>query len=121
MAKKVILILGHPSQNSLCNALIDSCQKGAESSDAICKSIVISELNFNSNLSEGYKNREALSLEDDVLNSQQLITWADHIVMADPTWRGSMPALQKALSTGYSYQDLPSNIIRKKTFRKTYY
>lgn len=95
MAKKVLLILGHPSQESLCNALLNAYKKGAENSDAVCKTLIISALNFNPNLSTGYKNREAMPLEDDVLHSQQLINWADHIVMAYPTWWGSMPALTK--------------------------
>jgi putative NADPH-quinone reductase len=95
MAKNVLLILGHPIQSSLCKALLDSYQKGAENSGAVCKTIIISELKFNLNLSTGYKNREAMLLEDDILHSQKLIQWADHIVMSYPTWWGSMPALTK--------------------------
>jgi NAD(P)H dehydrogenase (quinone) len=83
MAKKVLLILDHPSQSSLCKALLNSYQKGAESSGAVCQSIIISELNFNGNLSEGYKNREAISLDDDVLYPQRFIKW------------GNIPALTK--------------------------
>jgi putative NADPH-quinone reductase len=95
MAKKVLFILGHPSQESFCKALLDAYQKGAESSNAIGKSIIISDLTFNINLSEGYKDREGMPLEDDIIQSQQLIKWADHVVMAYPTWWGSMPALTK--------------------------
>ena len=36
-----------------------------------------------------------MALEEDIMHSQQLIKWADHIVMAYPTWWGSMPALAK--------------------------
>jgi NAD(P)H dehydrogenase (quinone) len=95
MSKNVLFILGHPSQNSFCKALLDAYQKGAETFGAICQSICISKLNFNGNLADGYKNRDIISLEDDVVKSQQLIKWADHILMAYPTWWGSMPALTK--------------------------
>ena len=37
MAKNILLILGHPSENSFNNALLDAYKKGAESAGAICK------------------------------------------------------------------------------------
>jgi len=95
MAKNILLLHGHPYQESLCKALLSAYQKGAESSGVVCKTLIISELNFNPNLSADYKNREAMPLEEDILHSQQLIQWADHLVMAYPTWWGSMPALTK--------------------------
>lgn len=95
MTKKILLLLGHPSQQSFSRALLDAYKKGAENSGALCKTLVISELDFNPNLAEGYKNREAMPLEEDLLKSQQLIQWADHIVLAYPTWWGSLPALTK--------------------------
>lgn len=120
MAKKVLFILGHPSQESFCRALLDTYQKGAESSNAICKSIIISDLKFNINLSEGYKNREGMVLEEDIIHSQQLIKWADHVVMVYPTWWGSMPALTKGLLTEFFYQGLPSNIIKENLSPKSF-
>ena len=95
MTKKVLLILGHPSEKSFSKALLDAYQKGAAYSGARCETIIISQLDFSENLSEGYKNREAMTLEKDIIVSQQLINWADHIVIAYPTWWGSMPALTK--------------------------
>ncbi len=127
MAKNVLLILGHPIQNSLCKALLDAYHKGAENSGANCKTIIISELNFNFNLSSGYKNREAMLLEDDVLHSQKLIHWADHIVMAYPTWWGSMPALSKGFIDrvflpGFAFKhhkgkDFPERLLKGKSIR----
>lgn len=95
MAKKILLILGHPSENSFCKALLDAYQKGAESAGAICKTIYVSRLNFDVNLSDGYKTGEAMQLEKDLIASQELIQWADHVVMAYPNWWGFMPALAK--------------------------
>lgn len=95
MAKKILLILGHPSENSFCNALLKAYQKGAENAGAICKTIYISRLRFNVNLADGYKPGETPQLEEDLLTAQQLITWADHVVMAYPNWWGFMPAVTK--------------------------
>lgn len=95
MAKKILLVLGHPSESSLCNALLEAYQKGAENVGAICKTIYISRLKFDINLSDGYKSGDAMQLEADLIESQQLISWADHIVLAYPNWWGFMPAITK--------------------------
>lgn len=95
MAKNILLILGHPSENSFCNALLDAYKKDAKSTGGNCKTIYVSKLNFNVNLSDGYKTGEAMQLEEDLVSSQQLLTWADHIVMAYPNWWGFMPAITK--------------------------
>ncbi|MBO9201800.1 MULTISPECIES: NAD(P)H-dependent oxidoreductase [Niastella] len=95
MAKNILLILGHPSENSFCNALLNAYQKGAEMAGAICKTIYLSRLNFNVNLADGYKTGTAMQLEEDLAASQQLITWADHIVLIYPNWWGFMPAITK--------------------------
>ncbi len=93
--KNILLILGHPSKNSFCNALLDAYKKGAESEGATVKTIYISDLTFNVNLSDGYKNGDAMTLEEDLIESQELIRWADHVVMAFPNWWGFMPAITK--------------------------
>ena len=95
MAKNILLILGHPSENSFCKALLDAYKTGAETAGANCKTLYLSKLNFNVNLSDGYKTGEAMQLEDDLIASQQLIQWADHVVMAYPNWWGFMPAIAK--------------------------
>jgi len=95
MKKNILLILGHPSENSFCKALIDAYTRGAEQAGANCKIIYVSRLNFNVNLADGYKTGEAMHLEEDLAESQQLIQWADHVVMAYPNWWGFMPAITK--------------------------
>ncbi len=95
MEKKILLILGHPSKKSFCDALLTAYQKGAENAGAVCKTLYVSDLDFNVNLSDGYKTGEAMQLEEDLASSQQLIQWTDHIVMAYPNWWGFMPAITK--------------------------
>ena len=95
MARNILLILGHPSENSFCKALLGAYQNGAERAGADCRIITISKLNFDVNLSDGYRTGEAKQLEDDLITAQQLIQWADHVVMAYPNWWGFMPAITK--------------------------
>lgn len=95
MKKNILLILGHPSENSFCNVLLSAYQKGAESSGATCKTLFISRLNFDVNLADGYKTNEVMELESDLTAAQQLLKWADHVVMAYPNWWGFMPAITK--------------------------
>lgn len=95
MTRNIVLILGHPSESSFCKALLEAYQNGAERSGAVCRTINISKLNFDVNLSDGYRTGEAKQLEDDLIESQQLLQWADHVVMAYPNWWGFMPAITK--------------------------
>jgi putative NADPH-quinone reductase len=127
MAKKILLILGHPSENSFCNALLDAYRKAAESAGAICQTIYISRLKFDVNLADGYKTGEAMQLEDDLVASQELIQWADHVVMAYPNWWGFMPALAKGfidriLLPGFAFKHhsgkiFPDKLLKGKSLR----
>lgn len=127
MEKNILLILGHPSENSFCNALLDAYQNGAESSGANCKMIYISRLNFDVNLSDGYKNGEAMQLENDLIESQQLIKWADHVVLAYPNWWGFMPAITKGFIDriflpgfafkNHSGKNFPEKLLKGKSMR----
>ncbi|WP_428664375.1 NAD(P)H-dependent oxidoreductase [Runella sp.] len=127
MAKNILLILGHPSENSFCNALLDAYQKGAESTGGNCKIIYVSKLNFNANLSDGYKTGEAIPLEEDLIASQQLLTWADHVVIAYPNWWGFMPAITKGFIDrvflpGFAFQHhsgkiFPEKLLKGKSMR----
>ncbi|MCK4890256.1 MAG: NAD(P)H-dependent oxidoreductase, partial [Candidatus Aminicenantes bacterium] len=58
-------------------------------------------------LNDGYK--ELPELEPDLKKSQELIMWADHLVIFNPTWWATPPALFKAFSEraflpGFAYQ-----------------
>ncbi|WAC12474.1 NAD(P)H-dependent oxidoreductase [Dyadobacter pollutisoli] len=127
MEKNILLILGHPSENSYCKALLDAYQSGAESAGANCKTMYISRLNFDVNLSGGYKNGEVMQLEEDLINSQMLIQWADHVVLAYPNWWGFMPAITKGFIDriflpgfafkNHSGKNFPEKLLRGKSMR----
>ncbi|MEI9946755.1 MAG: NAD(P)H-dependent oxidoreductase [Chitinophagaceae bacterium] len=127
MTKNILLILGHPSKNSFNKALLDAYQTGAESSGANCKTIYISDLNFDVNLADGYKTGKADQLEEDLVTAQQLFQWADHVVMAFPNWWGAMPAITKGFIDrlflpgfafkNHSGQTFPEKLLKGKSMR----
>lgn len=122
MAKNILFILGHPSENSFCNALLDAYKKGAESTGANCKTIYISRLKFDVNLADGYKNGESIQLEEDLVAAQQLIQWADHVVMAYPNWWGFMPAITKGfmdrvMLPGFAFKHQSGKIFPEKLLK----
>jgi len=127
MAKNILLILGHPSQKSFNKALLDAYQKGAESAGATCKTIYISDLNFDVNLADGYKTGKADQLEEDLVSAQKLFQWADHVVMAFPNWWGAMPAIAKGFIDrvflpGFAFKNhsgktFPEQLLKGKSMR----
>lgn len=93
MSKKILLILGHPSSDSLCAHLADAYASGATQAGCQVKQIRLGDLRFDPTLHEGYKRIQPL--EDDLVKAQEAITWAEHLVFVYPTWWGAMPALLK--------------------------
>ena len=93
MKKQILLINGHPDKESFCFAIADTYKKGVLNSDALLKEINIRDLRFNPNLEFGYKKRT--ELEPDLLEAQEKIKWANHIVWIYPVWWGSYPAILK--------------------------
>ena len=91
--KKILIINGHPDKESFNFGLSESYKKGVEKSDAEIKEINIRELNFNPNLQFGYRKRT--ELEPDLLEAQDKLKWADHLVWIYPVWWGSVPAIMK--------------------------
>lgn len=91
--KKILIISGHPDKESFNFGLSDAYKKGAINSNAEVREIKIRELEFNPNLQFGYRKRT--ELEPDLLNAQELIKWADHLVWIYPVWWGSVPAIMK--------------------------
>lgn len=90
---KILIINGHPDKESYNHALAASYKIGALNSGAEVKEIIICDLEFNPNLEFGYRKRT--ELEPDLLNAQEIIKWADHIVWVYPVWWGSVPAIMK--------------------------
>ncbi|MFS0725608.1 NAD(P)H-dependent oxidoreductase [Paenibacillus sp. 1P07SE] len=93
MKSKIAIITGHPDPQSYCAALSAAYGKGAGGAGTEVRHIDLSQLDFNPNLAYGYRQRT--ELEEDLLEAQETIRWADHLVFVYPTWWGSVPAVLK--------------------------
>ncbi len=93
MNTKILIINGHPDKESFCYGISNAYKKGALTSDADVRELNIRELNFNPNLEFGYRKRT--ELEPDLIEAQEKIKWANHIVWVFPVWWGSYPAILK--------------------------
>jgi len=105
--KKILVINGHPTKNSFCNALSDTYASAAVAEGNQLVVLNLYDLDFRINFKNGYSKRE--ETEKDILLAQEKIKWADHIVIVHPVWWGSVPALLKgffdtALLPGFAFK-----------------
>ncbi|MFG0215900.1 NAD(P)H-dependent oxidoreductase [Brevibacillus porteri] len=103
----ILVIIGHPDPESYCSALAHAYMEGAKGKAAQIRTIDLSQISFDPNLKYGYRKRT--ELEDDLKEAQDLIRWADHLVIVYPTWWGTMPAILKGffdrvLLPGFAYK-----------------
>lgn len=95
MAKKILIISGHPSKESFTHDISNEYLRGAKNSGADAKIIYLHDLKFNPSLENGYHKIQ--KLENDLIEVQKKITWAEHIVFVYPVWWGGEPAKFKGL------------------------
>lgn len=93
MERKILIILGHPVEDSFCGAIAKSYCDGAIEAGAEIREINLADQKFDPLLRHGY--RQIQELEPDLIAAQESIKWADHVVWVYPIWWGTMPALLK--------------------------
>ncbi|HRJ68516.1 MAG TPA: NAD(P)H-dependent oxidoreductase [Beijerinckiaceae bacterium] len=93
MARRILVILGHPAEQSFCRALAESYVAGAGSAGHYARVIDLRALTFDPVLHGGYGGEQ--SLESDLVRAQESILWAQHLVFVYPIWWGAVPALLK--------------------------
>jgi putative NADPH-quinone reductase len=118
-SKNILIINGHPDKESFNYGLSEAYIKGAKESNATIKEIRIRELDFNPNLQFGYRKRT--ELEPDLLDAQEKLKWANHIVWIYPVWWGSVPAMMKGfldrvLLPGYAFNKREGSVWWNKYF-----
>jgi NAD(P)H dehydrogenase (quinone) len=91
--KKVLVIIGHPSNESLNVALAESYANACRSAGAEVEILHLGTLQFDPILRTGYKQQQ--TLEPDLEKAKALILWSQHIAWFYPSWWGNAPALLK--------------------------
>lgn len=123
--KKILIILGHPHEESFCSGLADAYAKGAVSAGHEVHRINLGELEFDPVLHKGY--HEMQELEPCLLDAQDKMRRADHIVFIYPNWWALMPAVMKGFidrifMPGFAFQydgksSMPKKLLKGKTAR----
>lgn len=90
---RILIVLGHPSNDSLCASLAERYAESARSAGKETRLLRLSDLQFDPILWQGYRGNQPL--EPDLQAAQAAVTWADHLVFVYPLWWGAMPALLK--------------------------
>jgi len=122
--KNILIINGHPVQDSYSAALAKAYHEGARTNSDQVTTITVRELDFNPNLEHGYKKR--MEMEPDIKSSIEKIQQADHIVWVFPVWWAGVPALLKGFidrtflpDVAFKSRDgkLPQKLLKGKTAR----
>ena len=103
----VLVMMGHPLDDSYCAAMADKYTEGLESAGHETKRFNLGEIQFNPILEKAYKEEQ--ELEPGIQEIQQAIKWADHITFVYPLWWSSPPAIvkgliERSLLPGYAFK-----------------
>jgi putative NADPH-quinone reductase len=102
---RVLVVLGHPDPLSYNQALFEAYLSGVGQRLEV-ETLQLGQLDFDPVLRHGYRQRMP---EDPVITrSQQLVAWADHLVLIYPCWWSATPALLKGwcdrvFTPGFAY------------------
>lgn len=111
--KRILLINGHPDPESFNAVLVAAYRTGAVAAGHEVRELVIRDLQFNPELSFGYRQR--CELEPDLLRAQEWIKWAEHLVWVYPVWWGGLPSrlkgfLDRTFLPGFAFQKRENSV-----------
>ena len=109
--QNILIVLGHPTPLSFNHQLAQHYATIAKQAGANVEVLALGTLDFDPIL-----RHDKMPLEPDVLRSQELIKWADHLVFFFPVWWGTLPALLKGwldrtLMSGFAFQYEPNQAL----------
>lgn len=96
MTRRIAIIQGHPDTTArhFCHALAEAYLAGAQSSGFEVRLIDVAAMDFTLLRSKADFESGAPALS--IIQAQDALRWADHLVVFFPLWLGGMPALLKA-------------------------
>jgi len=104
---KIMIVVGHPQRTTFCEALGRAYARGAAAGGHDAKLFILSEMNFDAILHDGYGKEQLL--EPDLQAAYSALTSSDHLVLIFPLWCGDMPAMLK----GFIERILQPNLIHR--------
>lgn len=127
MPKRILIIDGHPDSRTgrFVHALSQAYSDGARIGGHEIRSIIVSEIEFP--LLRSGDDFRAGEPPASIRACQDLMRWADHVVILFPLWLGSMPALLKGfleqtLRPGFAFAEasghgLPQRLLKGRSVR----
>jgi len=103
---KIMIVVGHPSPGSYCEALGEAYRRGAESGGHQAQVFALARMTFDAVLREGYRREQPL--EPALVAARQALSASDHLVFVFPLWCGDMPAIMK----GFIERILQSDLLK---------
>ncbi|MEO1101149.1 MAG: NAD(P)H-dependent oxidoreductase [Pseudomonadota bacterium] len=95
MTKRVFIWVAHPKASSLCSGIADAYEAGVAKAGGESRRMDLHDMEFATDF-EGYDETPP-PLEPDLLQWQENIGWADHVLIVHPYWWGAMPTRAKAV------------------------
>lgn len=96
MARRIAIIQGHPDRSAphFCHALAAAYEESARAAGHEIRALDVAALDLAPLRSKADWESGAPSAQ--VVQAQETVEWAEHLVIFYPLWLGSMPALLKA-------------------------
>jgi putative NADPH-quinone reductase len=91
--RKIMIVVGHPQCNTLCEALGKAYQGAAQAAGHDATLFRLADMKFDPILHDGYRQTQVL--EPDLQAAYDALSGCDHLVLMFPLWCGDMPALMK--------------------------
>lgn len=93
--KKIFILMGNPSTDSYSGRLANEYEAGAKDAGHEVRRVNVSDMQFDPILHNGYNDIQ--ELEPSLIDVQESINWADHVVIIYPNWWCTMPAVLKGI------------------------